>query len=264
LRVAPDQNILLDQYIENTYLGLRNGILDQSAILLSRRGYLTLLDCATVHHDLVRQPDSMPPFSILIAFSGLRQALVGTDYNRRVAECAEGAKILLRAAGRAGRKPLLGNVTQEEYATYGDRLSGPPARRAAHFFSEMRRVRGGVEAWRKGDVEEFGRLITASGESSICNYECGAPPLIRLYELLVDTRGVYGARFSGAGFRGCCLALVEPDKADAAAAMVRDAYARRYPDLANSAGMMLCQLGDGARKVTEGRRDGAREGVSEV
>ena len=103
----------------------------------------------------------------------------------------------------------------------------------------------------KGDLREFGRLITTSGESSIRNYECGAPPLIELYKLLVDTRGVYGARFSGAGFRGCCLALVEPDKADGAAALVRDAYARRYPDLANSAGMMRCQLGDGARRVTE-------------
>ena len=115
----------------------------------------------------------------------------------------------------------------------------------------MRRVRDGVEAWRKGDVEAFGRLITASGESSIRNYECGAPPLIQLYELLVEAQGVHGARFSGAGFRGCCLALVEPDKAEAAAALVRDAYARRHPHLADSAGMMICQMGDGARKVTQ-------------
>ena len=45
LRVSPRENILFDQCIENSYLGLRNGILDQSAILLSRRRHLTWIDC---------------------------------------------------------------------------------------------------------------------------------------------------------------------------------------------------------------------------
>jgi galacturonokinase len=250
LRIAPEENILLDQAIENTYLGLRNGVLDQSAILLSRRGHLTRIDCATLQYELVPPAATLSPPAILIACSGLRQALISTDYNRRVAECAEAARTLLEAAGHAGDPPLLGLVSDDEYTTYRDRLSGPPARRATHFFSERERVGHGVDAWRRGDLREFGRLITASGDSSIRNYQCGAPPLVDLYQLLVEADGVYGARFSGAGFRGCCLALVDPQQAAAVAADVAAAYGRRYPDLASQAQMMLCQSDDGARRVS--------------
>ena len=110
--------------------------------------------------------------------------------------------MLLEAAGRSDCAPLLGNVTHEEYAAYRFRLWGPPALRARHFFSESKRVRMGVDAWRRGDLETFGRLMAESGRSSIENYECGSRPLIDLYNILIHTEGVYGARFSGAGFRG--------------------------------------------------------------
>jgi len=247
LEISNEENIALDQFIENNYLGLRNGILDQSAILLSRRDHLTLMDCATVRHELIPCAGSMPPFTILLAFSGLKQALVGTDYNRRVGECAQAAEILLAAVGRKSEKPLLGNVSAEEYAEHRHLLSGAPARRAVHFFTEVERVRHGVAAWKQGDIEEFGRLMTASGESSIRNYECGCPPLIDLYHVLIETPGVYGARFSGAGFRGCCIALVEPDVAPSAALSVLAAYTHRHANLAADARTLLCHSDDGAR-----------------
>ena len=104
LAVAPEENIALDQAIENDYLGLRNGILDQAAILLSRRDHLTLIDCASSRHESIPAPAAMPPFRILLAFSGLRRALVGTDYNRRVDECAEAARTLLDGR-RPARRP---------------------------------------------------------------------------------------------------------------------------------------------------------------
>jgi len=247
LKVSKEENIALDQYIENRYLGLRNGILDQSAILLSQRNHLTLIDCATVEHELIRRARSMPHFVIMVAFSGVRKALAATDYNRRVDECAEAAKSLLAAVGRAAEEPFLGNVRAEEYAAHKKRLRGAPARRAAHFFSEAERVRQGVAAWRRGDLEQFGQLMSASGASSIRNYECGSPPLIALYRILIKTDGVYGARFSGAGFRGCCVALVKPEAASEAADVVRKAYARRFPDLAENAYVCFCHSDDGAR-----------------
>ena len=246
LIVTPEENILLDQYIENVYLGLHNGVLDQAAILLSRRDQLTLLDCGTLKYERLLPPRSMPPFAILIAFSGIRQALVRTDYNQRVAECAEAVRQLLAAAGRTDELPLLGKVSANEYAIYGGRLTGVPARRAAHFFSEIERVRRGTQAWCSGDIAALGTLVTESGESSIANYECGAPALIDLFHLLIATPGVYGARFSGAGFRGCCLALVELDRAESVAAHVSQSYRRLHPDLAHAAGVFISHSADGA------------------
>ena len=247
LRVEPEENILLDQAIENDYLGLKNGILDQSGILLSRRDHLTLVDCATNQHKLVPTAQPAGTWSIVLAFSGLKQALTGTDYNRRVAECAAAARILLDAAGRPEAKALLGCVRESEYAEHKHRLPQPLDRRAAHFFSEAKRVRQGVLAWSKGDLLSFGRLMTESGESSIRNYECGSPPLVDLYELMVRCPGVYGARFSGAGFRGCCVALVKEAGARQIAETITADYARRQPTLAAEAFVRICHSDDGAR-----------------
>jgi galactokinase len=247
LRVAAGENILLDQAIENDYLGLKNGVLDQSGILLSRKDYLTLVDCATNRHELVPPAQQAGTWSIVLAFSGLKQALTGTDYNRRVAECAAAARILLDAAGRLEANALLGCVRESEYAEHKNRLPHPLDRRAEHFFSEVERVRQGVLAWSKGDLPWFGRLMAESGESSIRNYQCGSPPLVDLYELLVRCPGVYGARFSGAGFRGCCVALVSKAAAQQIAEAIVPAYARRQPDLAVQASVEICRSDDGAR-----------------
>ena len=196
LKLAPTENIRLDQAIENQYLGLNNGILDQTAILLARRDHLTVIDCKVFAEEAVLENESanipgvrwmapspvLPPFRILIAFSGLTKALVSTDYNRRVSECAEAARLLLRAAGRAEVPARLAEVSEAEFQVHRSVLTGARARRAEHFFSEMRRVRQGISVWEDGISAGLGRLITESGRSSIVNYECGCPPMIDLYK----------------------------------------------------------------------------------
>ncbi|CAI0387962.1 unnamed protein product [Linum tenue] len=263
LTMSEVENIELDRLIENEYLGLRNGILDQSAILLSSHGCLTYMNCKTKEHELVRpfklqkdhQSDLQKSYKILLAFSGLRKALTSNPgYNRRVAECQEAARVLLKASGMDKVEPLLGNVEFKAYEMHKDKLDSDLAKRAEHFFSENMRVKKGLEAWTSGNLEEFGRLISASGLSSIKNYECGCEPLIQLYEILVKTPGVYGARFSGAGFRGCCIALVSADVADEAAALVRAEYAKAQPELAATihpdAAALICEPADSARLIS--------------
>jgi galactokinase len=207
---------------------------------------LTRIDCRTGLHESIPAAPGAPRFQIVLAFSGSRQALLGTDYNRRVGECSEAARTLLAAAGRGNGRGVLGDVVAAEYAAFGGRLHGAPARRAAHYFSEVDRVARGVAAWRGGDLTAFGALMTESGESSIRNYECGSPPLIDLYRVLAAAPGVYGARFSGAGFRGCCVALVEPDAVDDVTRRVATEYSRLHHDLARSASVVVCETDDGA------------------
>lgn len=246
LQISPWENVERDRLIENEYLGLKNGILDQAAILLSRRNQLTVIDCNAGTHGIVAPARVQAEYAWLIAFSGVRQTLITTGYNRRVEECAEAARTLLDAAGRSTAWPLLGNVTHDEYLQFEHRLTGDPKKRARHFFEETDRVDRGISAWQRGDIAEFGRLISDSGRSSIENYECGCPPLINLYTILTETDGVYGARFSGAGFRGCCIALVDAGQAEAAAAAVRKRYAEQHPELAANAPVLICHSADGA------------------
>jgi galacturonokinase len=79
--------------------------------------------------------------------------------------------------------------------------------------------------------------------------------MVELYEVLAATPGVFGARFSGAGFRGCCIALVDGARAADITASVRENYARRHPELAAGAPAFVCHSGDGAQV---GRREGPR------
>jgi galacturonokinase len=150
------------------------------------------------------------------------------------------------AVGRRSSDPILGNVSADEYDAHKHRLQDAEARRAAHFFSEGDRVRQGDAVWRQGDLAGFGALMSASGESLIRNYECGSAPLIDLYNTLIETEGVYGARFSGAGFRGCCVALVEPQSLEQVEHQVLATYSRRHSDLAENASLVPCDTEDGA------------------
>ena len=248
LSLNHDELIALDQYVENVYLGLNNGILDQSIILGGRKDSLLHVDCLTGGRRPLQPGQRMPPWEILIVHSGVTQALVGTGYNRRVAECEEAAKRLLDLAGdRRLDAPKLRHVPGPVFDTYGERLPEPLRRRAAHFFSENQRVEAGATAWLAGDIIRFGALMNDSGQSSIDNYECGSPPLIALYRILREARGVFGTRFSGAGFRGACLALIDPARREEIGDQIRRLYDERCPEYRERLSIHSCGTDDGAR-----------------
>ena len=250
LDVAPERNIELDRVIENDFIGLDNGILDQSCILLGRRRHLLSLDCKAGRHRAVPLGSDVD-FSVAVLFSGLRIPLTGTDYNRRVDECRQAAAALLRAAGQpVPERPVLRDVPADVFDDHHGQLPGPLRRRARHFFTEQERVRRGVEAWRRGDLVQFGRLMSASGRSSVEDYECGNRYLRSAYEILCDCPGVYGARFSGAGFRGCCVALVRPECEEEIARLALERYVEVHPDVVGRAKVYFCRSGDGAALLT--------------
>ncbi|MBN1992327.1 MAG: GHMP kinase [Anaerolineae bacterium] len=226
LEVPAKENVELVRFTENKYIGLNNGILDQSVILFSQDNHLTFIDCRTVEVKQIPTPLRPGDFEILVVYSGVTRGLVGTDYNNRVAECQEAAQMLLPFSGN-GANPAsrLRHVDPAIFAAEGHCLPPTLKKRAMHYFGEMQRVVDGVAAWQQGDLKRLGTLISESGESSIKYYECGSPQLITLYEILRDTPGVYGTRFSGAGFRGCCIALIDP----AARETIAEAVHRRYP-----------------------------------
>lgn len=247
LSISPTDNIGLVTRTEHDYIGLKNGILDQTSILFSQRNHLTVIDCEAVQIEIT--PASIEPdhYAILAVYSGVAQGLVGAGYNNRVAECQAAAQQLLTLAGEEMTADVrLRHVDPTLFATYSDQLEGPLRKRATHYFTEMERVAAGERAWRNGDLSHFGELVAQSGESSIKNYECGCPELITLYELLRNTPGVYGVRFSGAGFRGSCLALVDPAQSEAIADVVHQRYPQMHPEVAEAYSVHLCAPADGA------------------
>lgn len=246
LAVDAAENVEYCRFTENRYIGLNNGILDQSVILYSAQGHLTRIDCRDVTVDRVptrlAQGELLARFAVLVVYSGVTRALIGTDYNHRVQECRRAAAQLLELAGlQTPDDVCLRHVPAKVYDEFGRLLEGAEQKRARHFFGEMERVSQGVAAWASGDLDALGRLVTASGDSSIRWYEAGSPQLITLYETLAQTRGVYGARFSGAGFRGNCIALIDPTCADETAAEIHSRYPQAHPDVAEVYSIHLCR-----------------------
>ena len=234
---------------EREYIGLNNGILDQSCIVLSDREGILFLDTDSEQYRIIRRNPKMPPFELAIIFSGLTRSLVSSDYNLRVNECKAAAWNMLAYEGQPLKKlekTFLRDVPKEIYERTRERMPARFARRAEHFYTEYRRVRKGVTAWESGNLALFGKLSFESCESSIHNYECGSPELIAIYELMRQTEGVYGGRFSGAGFKGACIALIDPSKREAIREKITRGYLEQFPEYEGTFEMHFCHPSDGA------------------
>ena len=233
---------------ENRYVGVSSGKLDQSCEVYSRKDHLLFLDTLDDSYELIPTAPSMQPYEIAVFFSGVERSLAGSKFNMRVDECRSAAYALKAFAGMPYGKfeeTFLREVPDETFRLHKDRLPENWAKRAEHWYTEFERVRKGAEAWRRGDIEEFGRLSFESGKSSICNYETGSPELKALYKIMTRTEGIYGGRFSGAGFKGCCMALIDPSFRESVERQVEEAYLREFPGLEGKYRSYICHSADG-------------------
>lgn len=248
IRLAPQELINIAFDAEKNYVGVNVGTLDQSCEVLGKKDHLLYLDCKDDSFELISTPASMKPYSIAIFFSGLEHSLAGSKYNMRVDELRSGVYALQAFAGMEYGKfheANARNVPWEIYQEYKDRLPKQWQLRCEHWYTEFRRVEAGAEAWRRGDIEEYGRLSFESGWSSIHNWESGAPEQIKLYEIMRETDGIYGGRFSGAGFKGCCMALINPEKTDSIEEEVERKYLTAYPEMKGKYSFHICSSADG-------------------
>jgi len=198
---------LLAQQAEVRFAGVACGIMDQLASSLATETEMLFLDTRTLERKLLPLPDDT---EILVLDSGIPRKLAESGYNLRRSECEAAAKLLgVRA---------LRDVTELAQLNL---LPEPLRRRARHVVSENQRV---LEALSGVSAGRFGNLMNASHLSLRDDYEVSVPLLDRLVTCLQVLPEVYGARLTGAGFGGACVALVEKG----AAGMVAEAALAPY------------------------------------
>jgi galactokinase/galacturonokinase len=261
ITLQPFEVVKIASEAEREYIGLNNGLLDQACIALSKKNQLLFLDCDSNEYRLipfggesgnVNSEGSTLPFEIGIFFSGLTRSLVNSDYNLRVYECKTAAWNMLAYTDQPLKtfdKTFLRDVPKATFEKTRIAMPARFARRAEHFYSEYRRVRQGVTAWETGNLKLFGKLSFDSCESSIHNYECGSPELIAIYEIMRSLPGVYGGRFSGAGFKGACIALVDPSFKDSIEEELTKRYLEEFPEYEKTFRVFWVKPDDGARFV---------------
>ena len=248
ISMAEQELIDMAYEAEHNYVGVNIGKLDQSCEVLSRKNHLLYLDTKDGSYELIPENPEMKPYKIAIFFSGLEHSLAGSKFNMRVDELRAGVYALQALAGMEYGKfneAMARNVPREVYEKYKSQLPESWARRCEHWYTEFERVEKGAEAWRRGDIEEYGRLSFESGWSSIHNWESGAPEQIRLYEIMTQTEGIYGGRFSGAGFKGCCMALIDPAFEESICEKVTREYLKSYPEMEGKYEVIICESANG-------------------
>ena len=208
----------LCQRVENEIVGVQSGIMDQLAVACGLAGHALLIDCRTLAFEPVPIP---PSVRILVLDSAAPRTLAGSAYNVRRAQCESAVAKLQEVAPDL---LALRDVTPALLAAEGGQLDPLELQRARHVVSENARVIESVAALRAGDVARFGQLMNASHDSLRDDYEVSGPELEIMVRLARATPGVLGARLTGAGFGGCCVALVEAEHASLAAVSIAERY----------------------------------------
>ena len=248
ITLQPFEVVQIASEAEREYIGLNHGLLDQACIALGKKDGLLFLDCDSNDYRIIKKHPDMPDFELGIFFSGLTRSLVNSDYNLRVYECKTAAWNMLAYTEQPLKtfdKTFLRDIPKATFEKTRIAMPARFARRAEHFYSEYRRVRQGVTAWETGNLKLFGKLSFDSCESSIHNYECGSPELIAIYEIMRSLPGIYGGRFSGAGFKGACIALVDPAKEKTIRESVTREYLSQYPQYSESFELFFCDPANG-------------------
>lgn len=248
IELEPSELITISQEAENLYVGVSCGKLDQSCEVYCKKGHLLYMDLQDDTYELIPKHPDMKPYRIAIFFSGIERTLAGSAFNMRVDECRSAAYALKAYAGMEYSKfeeTNLRDVPYEVYLEHKDKLPENWRKRAEHWYTEFDRVQKGAKAWKNGDIEEFGRLSFESGKSSIYNWETGSPELKKLYEIMTQTEGIYGGRFSGAGFKGCCMALINPEFEESITEKVTREYLKAFPHLKDKFSVHICKSANG-------------------
>ncbi|UBF30668.1 galactokinase (plasmid) [Kovacikia minuta CCNUW1] len=197
----------LGQQAEIQYAGVNCGILDQMACSLADTEHLLFLDTRTLDRQILPFPTEA---EIVVIDSGVARSLASSGYNQRRAEC--------EAAARQLGVKALRDISDPQRV---ESLPEPIRQRARHVITENNRVLKAVEGV---SAKTFGELMNASHRSLREDYEVSVPALDQLVDLLQNTSGVYGARLTGAGFGGACVALVAVGEGKAIAETVLKQY----------------------------------------
>ncbi|MDR0139178.1 galactokinase [Metabacillus idriensis] len=244
LKIDRIELVKLGQVVENQYIGVNSGIMDQFAIGMGKKACGMLLDCNTLQYRYA--PIHLEHHVIVIMNTNKRRELAASKYNERRQECEDALKILQE------KVPVqsLGELSMETFNQYADSIADETVRkRARHAVSENERTIYALEALEKNDLYTFGELMNDSHRSLREDYEVTGTELDALVEAAWKQNGVIGARMTGAGFGGCAIAIVERESVGDFLDEVGQSYLKA---VGYEASFYIADIGDGACEIELG------------
>jgi galactokinase len=198
---------LLCKKVENEFIGVNSGIMDQFAVAMGKKGKAILLNCDTLDYQYL--PFEIGDHVLVIINSNKQRTLADSKYNERFTQCGAALKLLKKGI----KAENLCDITPEEFEKHRHLINDEVLeKRALHVVTENERVKQAAVALKGGELKKFGELMYASHESLKELYEVSGKELDTIVEFSKDFKGCIGARMTGAGFGGCAIALVKKDR----------------------------------------------------
>ncbi|WP_174614427.1 galactokinase [Virgibacillus ihumii] len=243
LRIDRVNMVKIGQKVENDYLGVNSGIMDQFAIGMGKKDNAILLNCQSLDYSYA--PIKLEDYSIIIINTNKQRTLAGSKYNERRQECEQALADLQTELPISS----FGELSVEKFEAYQNIIKNPVhRRRAKHAVTENARTLEAMRELRKGNLYSFGELMNASHQSLRDDYEVTGLELDTIAESAWRQKGVIGARMTGAGFGGCAIAIVENDKIDTFKRNVNKAYQQT---VGYEATFYTASISDGAKMTEE-------------
>lgn len=197
--------------VENDYIGMPCGIMDQMAVGLADHGKALALDTGDLSYEVIDIPKT---WGIAVIHSGVRRELADGRYKARFEECQKAAEAL--------KTDKLCLLDQAQAMAMAD-LPDPLRKRARHVMTEHRRTVEATSAMKIGDLTTFAALMNESHRSYSQDFEASTPVIDDLVNDALNI-GAKGARLTGGGFGGCIVALIEKPKLDSWLAELLDRH----------------------------------------
>lgn len=223
--------------VENDFIGLNSGIMDQFAVTFGEKDKAIVLDCETLKYKMVDV--DLGKYVLAIINTNKPRELADSKYNERVAEC----QIALKQLNEEITLNYLCELNPEKFALHSHLISDETIlNRATHVIKENDRVHLAAKALNGGDLATFGRLMYASHESLRTLYEVSGKELDTVVDFCSGYDHVIGARMTGAGFGGCAIALLEKGYEEDFAKHLTGYYLER---IGYSAAIYISEIGGG-------------------
>jgi galactokinase len=228
------------QKVENEFIGVKCGIMDQFAVANCIKDHALLLNCNTLEFEQISF--ELDDYSLLVINSQKPRSLIKSAYNDRKAESDEALRQLIKAGALKEGQYLVDAEMESLHLITDDIIR----RRARHVISENLRVKHAATSLRVGDLHTFGRLMNASHQSMKDDYEITGLEMDTLAETAQNIDGCLGARMTGGGFGGCAIALVKKTQIP----RFTEIISQRYNTVTGlHCTIYACEANDGVRQI---------------
>ena len=241
LKISNKEIALLGKKVENDFIGVNSGIMDQFAVVMGKKNKAILLDCDTLDYEYL--PFESGDYILAIINSNKQRKLADSKYNERFAECGKALKALKKELNVTH----LCDIDLKTFEDHRQLIDDPVLdKRALHVISENFRVGEAKDALKANDLVTFGKLMYASHQSLKDWYEVSGKELDAIVEFCKTYEDCIGARMTGAGFGGCAIALVKSNKFEDFSSKITTYYEEKIgyrPTVIDS------EIGDGVREL---------------